>query len=71
MKADHVLCSSCNEEMYVVVGTKVCPNCRVKGTLEWADEEKPEKEVSITKISNYFDYKNVIKGIEKFKMVKI
>jgi Archaea-specific RecJ-like exonuclease, contains DnaJ-type Zn finger domain len=64
MIADNVKCNNCNEEMYVVVGTEVCPKCKQRGMLSWVDENKQEIDVSESEIANLNDYENVVNETE-------
>ncbi len=40
---DHVICSNCDEESLVPVGTDVCIKCGFEGGLAWANEARPER----------------------------
>lgn len=64
MIADHVICTNCGEEMVVVPGTDVCPKCKRKGTLLWADEGQAEVEVPENAVVNLDDYENVVNETE-------
>lgn len=62
--ADYVRCGYCEEEMYVLMTTDVCPKCKHRGGLEWADIERQEVEVEDSEIINLDDYENVMNDTE-------
>lgn len=67
--ADYVKCGKCGEKMYLVRGSDVCPLCRHKGGLQWADlgnEDNYEVEVNESEIANIDDYEDVINDDEKY-----
>lgn len=64
MYADHVLCGVCEKELFVVVTTDVCPNCKVRGGLTFFDEDNPEVEVHESEVVNLDDRENVINDTE-------
>lgn len=45
MYADHVICLNCEKEMYVHIGTEICPRCGEKGTFSWVNKFCPEVDV--------------------------
>lgn len=45
MPADHVICTNCDAESYVLIGDEICPNCKKEGCLAWVNYDKPEEEV--------------------------
>lgn len=65
MYADKVKCNNCDEEMLVVVGTEVCPICKMRGSLVFVNENEPEVEVNESEIINIDDYQNVVNETEK------
>ena len=44
--ADHVHCNYCDLDIYVEVGTDVCPHCKYYGYLQWVNEEHKEVKVN-------------------------
>lgn len=58
--ADYVKCNNCEEIMYVVMTTEVCPNCLERGVLSFVDENNPEVEVSEAEVINLWNSKSVI-----------
>lgn len=66
MIADNVICNNCDSQMFVIPGTEVCPICKRKGCLSWANEEQ-EIEVSSAEIINFDDYENVVNGTEEYQ----
>lgn len=67
--ADYVQCGNCEEIMYLVRGSDVCPKCKFKGCLAWADpdnEDNYEVEVHESEVANIEDYENVINETEHY-----
>lgn len=61
MNADFVVCNNCGKQMYVVVGTDVCPKCMHRGTLTWASDNEDDHMVDAfeSDIVNWSNRKNV------------
>lgn len=64
--ADYVKCNNCEEIMYVVKTTEVCPNCLERGTLSFVDENNPEVEVSewVDRRSRRYSFLSMPWGLE-------
>ena len=51
MRADHVFCNNCEKEMFVEVGTDVCPKCKYEGALRWVNDNIQEVDVPSNLVS--------------------
>jgi len=68
LTADYVQCGYCGEIIYVVMGSEVCPKCKHRGGLAWADPDNPdnqEVEVHRNEVANIDDYWDVVNETEK------